>query len=313
SSQTGTAFRTRGFGGPFGAPGDSNAGSSSGGGGLRALFTPIPVAPPPDPFALNGNATLCTADSIAKARQLSSELATARARIESARTPAGYPAAVAMPPLTDATLTYHGLGPTYALSITPKGSGMLRAVATCMALHIARADDVTQRKLFAPASSLFFVPQITFMPAAGLYVVARAPRAGQETFRVYKLPATPPAQPFTVRAAASCTGDAKTLATQALDELRNHFTIGSPSASWTITAHTAKSGMWYELDPGDPSVIPALLACGRIAATTTEELAQRGFAGTPVPELNYTPRLGLYLIRTNNRGFGASPSPSPSP
>ena len=88
------------------------------------------------------------------------------------------------PSLTDATITYHGLGTTYALAITPKGTGMLRALAGCMPLHIARADDVAQRKLFAPSSPLFFVPQLTFMPAVGLYFVARQPQAGQEMFRV---------------------------------------------------------------------------------------------------------------------------------
>ncbi len=318
SSQTASAFRPRGpgaSGGLFGAPGAASGPNASGtsGGGLRSLFSPIPLTPPADPFALNGNTALCTADSAAKARQLSSELSAERARIEAARTAGGYPSTVAMPALADATLTYHGLGTTYALSITPKGSGMLRAVATCMSLHIARTDDVTQRKLFAPSSVLFFVPQITFMPAVGLYVVARAPQAGQEMFRVYKLPTTPPAQPFAVRPAASCTGDAKSLATQALNDLRNHFTLGSPTASWTISAHPAKSGTWYELDPGDPSVIPALLVCSRIAAATTDEVTQRGFAGKPVPELNYTPSLGLYLIRANNRGFGGGASPSPSP
>ena len=46
------------------------------------------------------------------------------------------------PALADATVTYHGLGTTYALAVTPKGSGMLRVVAGCMSLHIARADDV---------------------------------------------------------------------------------------------------------------------------------------------------------------------------
>ena len=124
------------------------------------------------------------------------------AQIEAARTAAGYPATMPAPALTDATITYHGLGATYALAITPKGTGILRALAGCMSLHIARADDVAQRKLYAPSSPLFFVPQLNFMPAVGLYFVARQPQAGQEMFRVYKLPATPPKDPFEVRSSA---------------------------------------------------------------------------------------------------------------
>jgi len=212
------------------------------------------------------------------------------------------------PALTDATVIYHGLGTTYALAVTPKGAGMLRVVAGCMSLHSARAEDVTQRKLYAPASPIFFVPQLTFMPAVGMYIVARQPQAGQETFRVYKLPTTPPKSPFELRVSAACAGAVQNLATPSMAELAKHFAAGAPTPSWTITAHLAKGGTWYELDPGDPTVIPALMLCGRIAATTDAELASHGFAGKAVPALNYTPSLGLYLVRPAPR-----PSPSASP
>ncbi len=303
SSQTASTFHARGtgggggfFGGPSGAAPGSSGQAPQNGGGFRSLFSPLPQTPPADPFAVGTNPTTCSAESVAKARQLSAELKAFQAQIEAARTPAGYPATMAAPALTDATLTYHGLGTTYALTITPKGSGTLRALAGCIALHIARADDVTQRKLYAPSSPLFFVSQLTFMPAVGLYVVARQQQPGQEAFRVYKLPATPPANPFEVRTAAACTGQVKNLAAQALDELRNHFASGAPTPSWTITPHSAKGGAWYELDPGDPTVVPALLYCGHVATTTTEELTQRGFDGKLVPELNYAPSLGIYFI-----------------
>ena len=163
------------------------------------------------------------------------------------------------PSLPDATITYHGLGTTYALAITPKGTGMLRALAGCMSLHIARADDVSQRKLYASSSPLFFVAQLNFMPAVGLYFVARQAQAGQEMFRVYKLTATPPKDPFEVRTSPSCTGQVRDLAMQSLNELKKHFSGGAPTPSWTITAHAAKAGMWYELDPGDATVIPAMM------------------------------------------------------
>ncbi|MGA8576743.1 MAG: hypothetical protein WB609_13785, partial [Candidatus Cybelea sp.] len=265
-----------------------------------------PQTPPADPFVVGANAATCSSENVGKARQLATELKAYVAQIEAARTAAGYPATMAGPALTDATITYHGLGTTYALAITPKGTGVLRALAGCLALHIARSDDVTQRKLYASSSPLFFVPQLNFMPAVGLYFVARQAQAGQEMFRVYKLPASAPPTPFEVRVSTSCTSQVKNLATQALGELKNHFAGGAATPSWTIIAHTAKSGAWYELDPGDATVIPALLVCGRVSATTTEELAQRGFDGKIVPELNYTPSLGLYLIRP-------APRPTPSP
>ncbi len=314
-SQTGTAFHTPrasgGGGGGFfnggaglgGSPGSSGG---QGGRGIRNLFSPLPQTPPADPFAIAGSPETCSASDAAKARQLSAELKAFAAHVEAARTAGGYPATMPVPSLTDATITYHGLGTTYALAITPKGTGTLRPIAGCMALHIARADDVTQRKLFAVSSPIFFVPQLTFMPAVGLYIVARQPQAGQEMFRVYKLPAATPKDPFALRTSDTCTGDVRNLATESLRELGEYFVAGTKPASWTIVAHAAKSGTWYELQPGDPTVIPALMICGRVAATNPDELAQHGFDGKPVPELNYAAPLGLYLIRP-------TPRPSPSP
>ena len=317
SSQTATAFHARGTGGgpggsgyaggpPVGPGAPGGPGGPGGGRGFQSLFSPLPQTPPADPFVVGANPTTCSAANAAKARQLSSEIKAYVAQIEAARTAAGYPATMPAPSLSDATVTYHGLGATYALAITPKGTGMLRALAGCMSLHIARSDDVSQRKLYAPSNQLFFVAQLNFMPAVGLYFVARQPQAGQELFRLYKLPTTPPKDPFEVRTSASCIGQVRDLATQSLVELKKHFEAGAPTPSWTITAHAAKAGTWYELDPGDATVIPATILCGRIAAATSQELAQRGFDGKSLPELNYAPSLGLYLIRP-------APRPTPSP
>jgi TonB-dependent Receptor Plug Domain len=312
SSQTTTAFHPHTgaggpgfFGGPPGGPGGPGA-PGPGGRGFQSLFSPLPQTPPADPLAVAANPTTCSAENVPKARQLSAELKAFVAQIDAARTAAGYPATMQAPALSDATVTYHGLGTSYALAITPKGAGMLRALAGCMSLHIARSDDVTRRKLFASSSPLFFVPQLNFMPAVGLYFVARQPQAGQEMFRFYKLPTAPPNDPFQVRASESCTGQVRNLATQSLNELKGRFTNGAAAPSWTIAAHAAKAGTWYELAPGDATVIPALIECGRIAATTHDELVQRGFDGKVIPELNYAPSLGLYLMRP-------TPRPSPSP
>ena len=325
NGQTATAFRPRGDrgggggfagggpggeGGPPGGPGGGGGGGGGGNGrGLASLFSPLPQTPPADPFAVGGNATTCTADNAGKAKQLSSELQAFVAQIEAKRTASGYPATMTAPALADVTITYHGLGATYALAIIPKVPGMLRAIAGCMPIHIARADDVTARKLFAPSSPLFFVPQLNFMPAVGMYFVARQQQAGQETFRVYALPTSPPKDPFEIRTATTCTAQVRSLATQALGELRAYFANGTAAAGWTITAHTAKGGAWYELQPGDPTVIPPMLACGRVAATTADDLAKLGFDGKLVPELNYAPSLGLYLIRPNFRQTQQPPQP----
>ncbi len=313
SSQTGSAFNlprgARGAGGPPGGPG-----GGGGGNGGRGFFAPLPTSPPADPFAVSTDAQRCSADAMAKAQTLSAELKAYVARVEAAKTAAGYPASMPAPAFADAAATYHGLGTTYALTIVVKGSGGMRSVAGCLPLHVARGDDVTAHHLYAPATTLFFVSQLTFMPSVGLYFVARQQQAGQESFRVYQLPTTPPKTPFEVHATnALCTGDARGIAAQALTELQNHFTKGSAAPNWTITPHVASAGTWFELDPADPSVVPALLQCGRVAGATADDIKARGFDAKTVPELNYAAPLGLYLVRPNPgaRRGGAGPSPSP--
>ncbi|MGB8521145.1 MAG: hypothetical protein WCD38_13380, partial [Candidatus Tumulicola sp.] len=290
--------------------------SGGGGGGGRGFFAPLPASPPPDPFAVNADAQRCSGDAMTKAQTLSSELKAYVARIEAAKTAAGYPSSMSAPVVTGAAVTYHGLGTTYALTIIVKGAAGLRSVAGCLPLHIARSDDLTTRHLYAPSSTLFFVPQLTFMPSVGLYFVARQQQAGQESFRIYALPSAAPKTPFEVRAiGALCTSDAHGVATQALAELQHHFANGSATPNWTITPHLATAGTWYELDPADPSVVPALLQCGRLAGATADDIKARGFDAMPVPELNYAVPLGLYLVRPapGSRRGGAGPSPSPSP
>jgi hypothetical protein len=288
--------------------GASGGGPGGGGGGGRGFFSPLPNAPPADPFAVvNGNA--CTAENAATAQRLSTELKAYVAAIEAAKTPAGYPATFAPPAMTDAVVTYHAVnfGKSYALAITPRATANLRAFAGCLSLHVARADDVTQRGLYAPASAAFFVAQVLFAPQVGLYIVARRQQAGQEQFRVYALPSAPPKDPFAVHASPACTGDENNVATQALAQLAAYFTAGTKPANWIVTPHVAKSGTWYELEPGDPTVIGAIVGCGRVAAPAAADLEQRGYDGLPVPALNYAPALGLYLIRP------VRPRPSPLP
>ncbi|HVA33351.1 MAG TPA: TonB-dependent receptor, partial [Candidatus Baltobacteraceae bacterium] len=254
-------------------------------GGRPRFFAPLPASAPSDPFAVGADPQRCGSENLAKAQQLSSELKAAVAQIEAAKTPSGYPDTVALTPLADAALTYHGLGATYALTITPRLTGGFRAVAGCFTLHVARADEVAQRKLYTASSPLFFIPQLTFMPNVGLYIVARQPQAGREMFRVYKLPATAPSDPFALRASPTCTAQAKNLATQSLGELHAYFANGTKPTSWTISAHAAKSGTWYELEAGDPTIVPVLLACARVAAATAQEIGTRGYGSVPVPAL----------------------------
>ena len=320
---------TPGAGGPQG-------GGDRGGGFFRQLQG-IPATPPANPLDLQPS---CSGDAAATAKTFSSEIKAYVAQIERAKTPAGYPATMSPPDVEGATVTYHGLGSTYALTIVPKlpasgapvqlasqvlanqqrggtggasggrgNGGALRAFVTCFALHIAQPDDVTSHHLYSAGSErggLFRAPQLLFMPSVGLYFEARPPQAGQETFRVYALPSAPPANPFDVRTAASCTDETRSTASDALAELRAYFANPATAKTplWTITAHAATSGTWYDLAPNDPAMLGALISCGRVATATPQDIVGKGWDGAMPPHLNYAQPFGIYLIR---------PQPNPSP
>jgi hypothetical protein len=341
-----------GRGGRFGGPGGGFGGERGGantegqGGSRGGFFSPLPTSPPADPFAASSNAA-CTGQSSTDAHTFLDGLKVYTTQIESAKTAAGYPATMPAPTIPNVTVTYHGLGSTYALSLalkttrpattpgatpaptptaTPSGVGTRGgnrgggrfAIFACMQVHIAQPDDLTKYHLYQPANSIFFVPQLTFMPAVGLYFAPRPPQAGQESYRVYKLPAKAPVAPFALFPQTQCTADVKSTATQVLGELQAHFTKGAPAPSWDIVAHQAKSGTWYELNPNDIGVLPAILYCGRVAAAQTTDLTPLGLEGARPPSLNYAPSIGLYILRNNFNGPGGpggngGPTPPPSP
>ncbi len=302
-------------------------GRFGGPGGFRRMITPVPQSPPSDPFAVRDSLDICPADAHADAVTLAGELKAYVARIEAAKTAAGYPPAMPPASFATATVTYHGMGSTYALAIAPKlaanaaprvlasqlvanhgaapapspgaprGGGPFRVFIGCLTLHTASSDEIAAHHLYVAPGGAFSRP-IVFMPSVGLYIQTHPPQAGKESFRVYALPSSPPKDPFELRGgAASCTPELHADAAAALAELRAHFAHGSATALWTISPHGAKNGAWYELEPADPGLVRALLMCGRVAAAQPDDLVKRGWDGVVIPGLNYTPALGIYLVR----------------
>ena len=317
-------------GGPEGPGGPGGPGR-----GFRGALSPLPSSPPAKPLDV-ADSPACASDPKATAQVLLSTMKSFVAQIEAAKTGGTYPAAMTAPEVPGATLTYHGLSSTYAISIVPKlgsaagapalasstiganrtnapGAGnrgsSLRALVGCLPLHIAQSDDVTARHLYAAESGTFSLPQITFMPAVGLYFAPRAQQAGQESFRLYALPSSPPANPFEIRSAASsCSPGARALAATAMGRFAAYFAQNTPPAGWSVAPHQSKGGAWYSLVPDDPAVVPALLSCGRIAAVTPEDIVARGYDGLLPPAVNFARPLGLYVVRPQR-----PPLPSPSP
>jgi hypothetical protein len=304
-----------GEGGPGGGPGGGRGGA---GGAFFRQLTQLPQSPPSNPFAMNTAMTLCNADSQKIVQPILTSLKAYTSQIEAAKTSAGYPATAPAPPaIPGVSVQYHPLGTTYALSISTNKTALLRPVFTCSTFHIADQQTADQRKLFVqPNTGMFAAPTLTFMPSVGLYIARTPPAPGSETFRTYKLPATPPKTAFVYnpKSPTCTTAQMRSTAQAAVAELQAHFTKGSPAPDWTITANTAKSGTWYTLAPEDITWVPALINCGRVASAARDDLTKLGWDGANPPSLSYSPALGLYLVTGGfQRQGGPNPNGTPGP
>jgi hypothetical protein len=307
----------------------STIGAGEGGGGLRIIgggaqgaalrqMLALPQNPPANPFAMNTWAA-CSADSQKIVQPVLDALKAYTAKIEASKTSNGYPVTGPTPPVIPGVVVqYHGLGATYAVSVSTTKMALLRPVFGCMTFHMADQQAAQQRNLYVEpsAGSMFARPTLTFMPAVGLYIARQPPSAGQESIRTYKLPATAPKTPFAYNPKSpTCTTDMRSAAQSALNELQAHFTKGTATPDWTITAHTAKTGTWYSLQPDDLISSAALVGCGHVSSGVRDDLTKLGWDGAPPPSLSYTPDLGLYIvtggfqIRTNRNGTG-TPNPN---
>ena len=166
-------------GGPAGGPGAA---------GFRSALSPLPSSPPAESARRASDvAVVHRGGSRDRAEALKRTQSVRRADRSGEDRGAGYPTTMPPPQLDDATVTYHGLGSTYALSVIPKlasasqtetlastlvanpspppapgangqrgRGGAFRVFFGCLTLHSAQPEEIASRKLYAPASGALF-------------------------------------------------------------------------------------------------------------------------------------------------------------
>jgi hypothetical protein len=311
-------------GGAGGGPNDGGppGGGPGGPGGGRGFFGSAPALPstsPATPFAADTARQSCTPQYATQSNQALAAMKAYADAIEAQKTAAGYPETLnpQPPAIAGFTVAYHPLQTTYALTFTPQTFTGLRGFIGCATVHVGTKDQAQALHLYIPESSSFFRNPLAFTPAAGLYIVRQPPPPGQEQFRVYKLPTSPPQTPLAIVESDRCTSDLKPAAQSLLASLGQYVSAvaagqATPAqpTGWTIVPHPVAKGYWLELQPGAPVAIPALLNCAHVSAGSADEIKAAGFgAGTP-PSLNYTPALGLY---TQRRQQPTTQTPTPTP
>ena len=282
------------------------------GGGLASLpaLTATPTAHPLDP---DSSRQACTPDAAKQVRPLLDQIKAYVAAVDAAKVGDSYPASAPpdAPVIDGVNVAYHKTDTSYALTFTQTKFGSIRSFIQCAPVHIGTTDQAKALGLFIPPTSAFSRFPLVYSPQGGLYVVRQPPTPGQEQFRLYRLPAGAPAAPFAVVGGAQCTAELKPTAVSLLGELQSYF-VGfdpnapesKPPAAWTITTHKTANGFWSELLLNDISRLPAILYCARVSTGSPDEIKARQLDGVRPPTLNYSPSLGIYLVR---------PTPPPNP
>jgi len=271
-----------------------------------ASLAPYPATAPADPFGANTGRPSCSPDA---ARAAAPTLAAMKAyadAVQAAKTQAGYPAALpaSMPQVPGFSVGYHSLRDSYALTFSPLTMTSMRAFISCAAVHVGQLEQAAAMHLYVPDSSSFFRSPLAYTPAVGLYIVRRPQVAGQEQFRVYRLPGAAPARPLAIVSSDRCTADLRPVAARLLAGLATNVASVDKGAAapaqpqgWTVVRHLAPKGPWLELQPQAPQALPALLGCARISAGSQAEIEATGFGAAPLPALNFSQPLGLYMVR----------------
>lgn len=300
-----TPRRAANLAGPAGDGPGGPRGPGEGGRGPLASAPSYPQSPPADPFALDASGASCAKDASATVNQILAAMKAYVAAIEGAKTSSGYPASLSSQPLTvpGFAVAYHPLQDTYALTFSPQTLGTLRGLFGCAPVHVGTKDQATAMHLYIPQASSFFRMQLSYTPAVGLYIVRQPPTPGQEQFRVYKLPSTPPKQPLQIVESDRCTTDLRPIAQTLLSSLSQYVTAqgsgrtAQQPAGWNVVSHAVPKGYWLELQPQAPEAIPALLNCARISTGALPDIQKTGLGAAMIPSLNFAPPYGLYVVR----------------
>ncbi|HXM19649.1 MAG TPA: TonB-dependent receptor [Candidatus Tumulicola sp.] len=280
--------------------------------GFFASLPALSKTPPAEPFALDKKPT-CTGDTVPTATALLDQIKSYVAAVDAAKGPSGYPQAppADAPAITGMNVTYHRTDDAYALIFTATKFQTIRGIMSCAQVHIGSAADAQAQNLYVPPVSAFSRFPLVYAPAQGFYLVRQPQQPGQEQFRLFRLPTAIPSAPFASITAPGCTAELRQAAEPLLGALNAYFANYDPAkppaqapAGWTVTPHVLAKGYYAELQVEDISRLPAVLYCGHVSAATSDEIKALGLDGARPPTLNYTPSIGIYLMRFNPQQRG---------
>ena len=274
---------------------------------IRIRATPLREGAHPDALKIDPDNDACTPAAAHVAQPVMDAMGRIAAAAERAKSGGRYPAA-----LRDGTALVSGVTLTY----TPYDDGARFVVAAtsnmqagaalinCARLSVAQPDDREKFHVYLPATQTGFF--IAYAPALGIYFAPPAQAGHGVTLvraSVEPEPATPPADPFALRAAPACPAGSKPVAdavVAAVRAARAAQRAGAPLPAAEIAEIVARgtgAASWLEIKPADPLAQGAMTQCLHVAGVPSAHLQAAGIADARRPgAIGFSDRFGFYLI-----------------
>jgi hypothetical protein len=266
------------------------------------LVVEWPTTRPTNPFRRNSG-TACTAKKNALADPIFSALQTVVSDIETAKKGGAYPSTLPsqIPPIPGVALTYQLVGAQYALTLLTTKVDVTDAMLSCGYIHVGAQGNASAANLPYPAKQSLTSVAFYYTPDVGIYFIQVPPESGQgQKFRTYQVPSSAPANPFQLASGTNCETDLQPIASKLLRQLTSFFARPNPdsgaTADWQIVRHQTKTHVWYELDSGEIGAVTSLINCGHVSSAARSALQAIDLDGTPQPNFNYAPEIGLYIL-----------------
>lgn len=298
--------------------GVGNTDASAGDGGevriqIRARELPAVIAT--DALTIDPDNDNCSPIAARVAQPAMDAIGTIRDAAERAKRDGRYPASLARVPteVAGVRLQYivYAAGAHYAVSI----GGSLLQIATfinCARLATGDRDEFAKRGLYVPAPDSKTPFNVLFSPLVGMYFSFGAVAGMVRTeARSEPEPATPPSEPFALR--AECPAASKPLAEAliaAVRAARDASRAGRPipSADVAEIVGHGDSPFWLALKPTDEIGGVVAFACLHIAGIPASHLAAAGIADARRSGLGFSDRFGFYSIAPDVQQRLSAPS-----
>jgi hypothetical protein len=267
---------------------------------VESVFEPLALRFDNNSLNVKRDSHLCNSDGIQDATALFNVIRSVIHDVELRKGVDGYPTEFQISsPLASLDIQYKKVKDSYVIEIYINDTSFAYNAVSCAHVHYGSRDQIEKDGLYVPSDNTFYRNPLIYSPLEGLYAAPATPNLNKaQDFRTLPLPTKAPLDPLGLVLEPRCTTDLRQRAAKVLSELTRYLSDQNSvlQAGDGLTIRPGQSPQALTLRSSDPGFLPAMYACTKLAAATPDELSVRGIVAEPLPSVNYTKSLGLFVI-----------------